>query len=401
MKELELLTLDGLKSIFKRGDHPFVIEPGTKCANCGTELMGVYCYTCGQTADDHHRSFFHLVWEAIEGLFHLDGRLWRTLPPLLFRPGLLNRDLLERRIQRHVPPLRLFFVALLLFMFAAEHRLDVLREEGAQRTREAEATARDPVKLQAALNAVQAEANKDYADDLGDARSDHDEAVKDATNDAERAKAEADYQADLATAAKSRDREVMAGQARVRKGEADNFDMFTMTPDQARTYAGGKTFAPEAAPEIKTGKPSADFKSRFKNAVHRVMSNLDLFYVTLFTWAHRLAILLWPIMGFSLGLLYVHKRQYFIYDHMLVAANMLSFFFLTNAVALTLPDGWSGWFCLLLMVWTPVNIFMTLRGAYGSSILGAVLKTLILWTLATVSFVCVLLGVVYVAMMSV
>lgn len=396
MKELELLTLDGLKSIFKRGDHPFVIEPGTVCANCGTELMGLYCYTCGQTADGHHRSFFHLLWEAIEGLFHLDGRLWRTLPPLLFRPGLLNRDLLERRIQRHVPPLRLFFVALLLFMFAAEHRLETLREGGAERTHAAEAVARDPVKLQAALVAVQAEADKDYGDDIREARSDHDEAVKEAQNDAERAEAEADYQKDLAGAVKNRDQAVINGSARVRKGEAEGFDMFTMTPEQARTYADGKTFTIDAG-----AAPAKDFKARFKNAVHRVMSNLDLFYVTLFTWAHRLAILLWPIMGFSLGLLYVHKRQYYIYDHMLVSANMLSFLFLTNAVALSLPFGLGGWFSLILMVWTPVNIFMTLRGAYGSSILGALLKTLILWTLATVSFVCVLLGVVYVAMMSV
>lgn len=395
MKELELLTLDGLKSVFKRGDHPFVIEPGTLCANCGTELKGLYCYTCGQTADDHHRSFFHLVWEAIEGLFHLDGRLWRTLPPLLFRPGLLNRDLLERRIQRHVPPLRLFFVALLLFMFAAEHRLESLREAGVERTREAQAIAHDPVKLQAALVAIQAEANKDYADDLQEARSDHDEAVKAAENDADRAKAETDYQQDVADAAKSRDQEVVDGDARVRKGEAEGFDMFTVTPEQAKRYADDKTFAADA------DKPATDFKARFKNAIHRVMSNLDLFYVTLFTWAHRLAIVLWPIMGFSLGLLYVHKRKYFIYDHMLVAANMLSFLFLTNAVAFSLPFDLGGWFSLVLMVWTPVNFFMTLRGAYGSSILGAILKTLILWGMATFSFVCVLLGVVYVAMMSV
>ena len=131
------------------------------------------------------------------------------------------------------------------------------------------------------------------------------------------------------------------------------------------------------------------------------MNNLALFYVTSFTWGHRLAILLWPIMGFSLGLLYVNKRKYFIYDHMLVAANILSFLFLTNAVAFSLPYGLGGWFSLILMVWTPVNMFMTLRGAYGSSILGAILKTLILWGMATFSFVCVLLGVVYVAMMSV
>jgi hypothetical protein len=36
------------------------------------------------------------------------------------------------------------------------------------------------------------------------------------------------------------------------------------------------------------------------------------------------------------------------------------------------------WFGLVA-IWTPINLFQTLRGAYGSSILGAILKTLIVW----------------------
>lgn len=59
----------------------------TDCLNCGARLYGRHCHVCGQGADDHHRAIGHLVWEMIEGFTHLDGRLARTLPALLFRPG--------------------------------------------------------------------------------------------------------------------------------------------------------------------------------------------------------------------------------------------------------------------------------------------------------------------------
>jgi hypothetical protein len=39
----------------------------------------------------------------------------------------------------------------------------------------------------------------------------------------------------------------------------------------------------------------------------------------------------------------VNKRQYFIYDHLLVATNLLSFSFLTNALCMVLPmSAWPG-----------------------------------------------------------
>ncbi|MBW8880433.1 MAG: 3'-5' exonuclease, partial [Asticcacaulis sp.] len=82
-KELELFSLDGLGGWFRRSKpHAFVPEPGQKCLNCDTELAGRFCHACGQDADTHHRSIFHLIAEAFEGLFHLDGRIWQTLPPL-------------------------------------------------------------------------------------------------------------------------------------------------------------------------------------------------------------------------------------------------------------------------------------------------------------------------------
>jgi hypothetical protein len=94
-----------------------------------TPLEGWYCHSCGQNADTHHRSILHLLWEAIEGMFHLDGRLANTLPLLFFKPGKLAKDYMEGRIVRHVPPFRTFLVALLLFIFAAEHAIHGIRHQ--------------------------------------------------------------------------------------------------------------------------------------------------------------------------------------------------------------------------------------------------------------------------------
>lgn len=84
------------------------------CANCGTPLAGHWCYACGQAAHDHHRSLRHLLMEMVESLTHADGRLWHTLFLLALRPGQLTRDYLRGRRASEIPPLRLFFVALLL-----------------------------------------------------------------------------------------------------------------------------------------------------------------------------------------------------------------------------------------------------------------------------------------------
>ncbi len=399
MKELELLSLDGLKSFFKRDHDHFVPEEGSVCDNCQTELQGLYCYRCGQTADPHHRSILHLTWEAIEGLLHLDGRLWRTVPALFFRPGRLNRDLLERKIARHVPPLRLFLVSLLLFMFAAEHKLEQMREEGVERAHAAAEIAHDPVKLKAAVDRINTQAAADYKAAVLEARADYDDSLKDADNQSEKDTALRIYNKDLAEAAKERDDTIRDSVQAAQRGETADLDLFAMTPDQARAMAEANDKAMQNNRHLKNAKPDG-FLMKLGHAVNKALGNLDLFYVTLFTWGHRLAILLLPIMGFSLGLLYVHKRQYYIYDHLLVSANLLSFLFLTNALALAMPGQWGGYLALVLMFWTPVNIFMTLRGGYGSSIFGAVLKTLILWFLATMSFTILLLGVVYVAMTS-
>lgn len=99
-----------------------------ECANCGAHLQGAYCHACGQKAHLHSR-LRHLLEEMVEGIAHFDGRLWRTLPLLAFRPGRLSRAWIEGKRARYVSPLHIFlFGIFLLFIipnFTGRHLISL------------------------------------------------------------------------------------------------------------------------------------------------------------------------------------------------------------------------------------------------------------------------------------
>lgn len=89
------------------------------CLNCGTPLSSQYCGTCGQRASSRIISLWELLRDAFGDLFELDSRLWRTLTPLVIRPGLLTRDYLRGRRARYMPPFRMYLVLSLVFFVVA------------------------------------------------------------------------------------------------------------------------------------------------------------------------------------------------------------------------------------------------------------------------------------------
>ena len=100
------------KNIEQPPDHP-------NCLNCGAELQGQYCGTCGQRARNRLISLWELLQDAFGDLFEIDSRLWRTLVPLLIRPGRLTRDYLEGRRARYMPPFRMYLVLSVIFFVVA------------------------------------------------------------------------------------------------------------------------------------------------------------------------------------------------------------------------------------------------------------------------------------------
>ena len=89
------------------------------CLNCGARLRGQYCGNCGQRSRNRLISIWQLLREAFGDLLELDSRLWRTLLPLLVRPGQLTKDYLEGRRARYMPPFRTYLVLSVIFFIVA------------------------------------------------------------------------------------------------------------------------------------------------------------------------------------------------------------------------------------------------------------------------------------------
>jgi hypothetical protein len=77
--------------------------------------MGTFCPGCGQEAIEPRRPILGYVRELLGDFFALDARVWRTLGPLLARPGFLTTEWFAGRRVRYVPPFRLYVFAGLVF----------------------------------------------------------------------------------------------------------------------------------------------------------------------------------------------------------------------------------------------------------------------------------------------
>jgi len=104
-----------------RADQTYALSPEESpvCLNCHARLRGQYCGHCGQRSRNRLISIWQLLQEAFGDLLELDSRLWRTLVPLLTKPGQLTRDYLEGRRARYMPPFRTYLVLSVIFFVVA------------------------------------------------------------------------------------------------------------------------------------------------------------------------------------------------------------------------------------------------------------------------------------------
>jgi hypothetical protein len=126
--------------------------PEHLCANCGTSARDRYCPACGQDTRDRLPTFPQFMREATGRYLSFDGKLWKTLVPLMFRPGFLTRAYLAGRRKRFIGPARLFLVSsLMLFAvlrFATES-IDVetvMAAESSESAADTRAAAKDAPK---------------------------------------------------------------------------------------------------------------------------------------------------------------------------------------------------------------------------------------------------------------
>ena len=307
------------------------IPPGTPCANCETPLVGTYCHACGQLAEDFHKSIWKLFREALESFFHLDGRLARTLPHLIVRPGRLTRDYLDGKRAFQVPPLRTFLVILLLTFVVGQCALS----SGANETvREAGDSAANPA---SALDQARAEI-----------------AADETMTEEERRVAEA---------ALERNWGGIVGGISALQDANQIVEEEAANPDDRENAAAFRNWVSVRAEAIRA-EPGR-------------------FALILGVWAQRVVMMMLPVSALILACLFFWRREVFLFDHLIFSMHSLSFqlLLITASFLLAMGVGPVAWNLLWL---APVHLFVHMREAYTSGTVATLLRMSVLFT-ATVA----------------
>lgn len=102
------------------------------CLNCGAELAGEFCASCGQrrVAREGDLTLREFLEDTTQELAHWEGKVPQSLKTLLFKPGKLTLDFLAGRRARWLPPLRLYLICSVAYFLSSElsegitHRAD-------------------------------------------------------------------------------------------------------------------------------------------------------------------------------------------------------------------------------------------------------------------------------------
>lgn len=110
---------------------------------------------------------------------------------------------------------------------------------------------------------------------------------------------------------------------------------------------------------------------------------------------HRLAIAFLPIATLILGLLFAPKRRFFLFDHAVFSMHSLAFMGLLFTLVTLLGIVPSlGGLAGLISLAMPAHLFFHLRGVYGTSIVGTLVRMALLLVLSLAAVALLLTGVV-------
>ncbi len=87
----------------------------TNCLNCNAEVLGKYCYICGQENTPPRQSVGHLINHFLNDITHFDGKFFATLGTLIRRPGLLTLEYVRGRRVSYLDPIRMYIFTSAVF----------------------------------------------------------------------------------------------------------------------------------------------------------------------------------------------------------------------------------------------------------------------------------------------
>ena len=280
------------------------------CLNCGTVLVGSHCHACGQRGHQHKTpgAFFH---DLLHGVLHFEGKLWRTVPMLVWQPGKLTREYIDGRRASYVSPIALFLFVIFVFF--------------------------------AVFNAMGT--TEKWAESIGDST-----------------------QLDSAATIASDSARIARLQGRLER-EEDADDRARLT-EQIKEVT---TKRDELKAALESGAPGMDVDGRgqvtatgeARSMWEKAKQNPQLLLYKFQTNAYKFSWLLIPISVPFVALTFLWRRKFGLYDHTVFTTYSITFMFALVAVASLAGYFISGWLAFLLLLYGPFHMFRQLRGTYG------------------------------------
>ncbi len=341
------------------------------CANCSQALTGRYCSSCGQLADSFHRPLWSLITDGLDSLFSLEGRLFRTVPPLLFRPGRVSHAYLSGARARYMAPFRLFlFVSVIFFIviFAAAGDITV--------------SAPSPPS----------------EEELAELRS--------TMSDVENRTARAGIGAAITGLETSQSSDEQEGTLSF----SDRFKCALrgalLPDDMASAECSALAASGDQDVEVDTHGALLDlphaWRVRLVMQLEAAIDDPSAWISAMQRWAPRLVFFLFPLYALLLAFTHFWRRDVFVYDHVVVSLHFHTFLFILLLFALgasqILP---TPIVFLVAAIWSNFTLYRTLRLVYADSRFGAITRLVLLdvaylFVLAMALLALVALGVAFV-----
>lgn len=339
MGEIEGIGEAVTGGLLARAIEPEAGEVGTdghtherNCLNCGCRLVGDFCHCCGQKAHVH-RSLRAFMGDFLASLVNFEGKFWRTLPMLAWRPGEMTRRYIEGQRARFISPVAIYLFTVFA-MFA------VLNLTGALGTPE---SFREELRTELA------------------------------TRQAQVARLEGERKAALAAGkdVAELDRKI----ARRKEDIAEN----------------QKVLSGQAASIDDIGEDTPQW---LRPLVKRASENPDLLVANIQDAASKYSWLLIPLSVPFLWLLFPFSRRFRLYDHTVFVTYSLSFMMILVILGGLLVAAGAQAVAGFLFFVPPFHMYRQLKGAYELSRLGALIRTVLLVAFAFVAATLFLLAAV-------
>ncbi|MDE2140110.1 MAG: DUF4286 family protein [Gammaproteobacteria bacterium] len=114
-----LLDADGRELAPDAAVATALTQPTLRCQNCNAVLLGRFCVACGQPNQSYAAPLLADIQDFFGNHFGFDTKFFRSVVPLLFRPGFLSREYSAGRRVRYINPLRLYIFSSILFFLVA------------------------------------------------------------------------------------------------------------------------------------------------------------------------------------------------------------------------------------------------------------------------------------------